>query len=87
MSVSPPPTISVVIPHKPGLEEVRALESLAAVAYPRDRYEVIVAEGFHPSKQRNQAVALSRGEIVVFFDDDVAPDAKIFETAPGAVAK
>ncbi|MFA6562365.1 MAG: glycosyltransferase family 2 protein [Verrucomicrobiia bacterium] len=79
MSASQPPTVSVVIPHKPGLEEVRVLESLAAVAYPRDRYEVIVAEGFHPSKQRNQAVAQSRGEIVVFFDDDVAPDAKIFE--------
>ncbi|MBI5685135.1 MAG: glycosyltransferase [Verrucomicrobia bacterium] len=78
MSAPQPPTISVVIPHKPGLEEVRVLESLKAVDYPRDRYEVIVAEGFHPSKQRNQAVAKSRGDIVVFFDDDVTPDPKVF---------
>ena len=79
MNVLPLPTISVVIPHKPGLEEVRVLESLKAVDYPRDRYEVIVAEGFHPSKQRNQAVAKSRGEIVVFFDDDVTPDPQVFK--------
>ena len=79
MSAPQRPTLSVIIPHKPGLEKIRALESLAAVEYPRDRYEVIVAEGFHPSKQRNQAVAQARGEIVVFFDDDVTPDPKIFE--------
>ena len=78
MSASLHPTLSVIIPHKPGLEEVRVLESLAAVEYPRDRYEVIVAEGFHPSKQRNQAMAQARGEIVVFFDDDVTPCPRIF---------
>ena len=72
------PTISVVVPHKPGLAEVRVLKALEAVDYPRDRYEVIVAEGYHPSKQRNQAVAVARGDIVMFFDDDVQPDAKIF---------
>jgi cellulose synthase/poly-beta-1,6-N-acetylglucosamine synthase-like glycosyltransferase len=72
------PTISVVVPHKPGLAEVRVLKALESVDYPRDRYEVIVAEGYHPSKQRNQAVAVARGDIVMFFDDDVQPDAKIF---------
>ncbi|MCX7825099.1 MAG: glycosyltransferase [Verrucomicrobiae bacterium] len=79
MSASSRPLLSVVVPHKPGLEAVRVLESLAAVEDPADRYEVIVAEGFHPSKQRNQAVAKARGEIIVFFDDDVAPHPKIFE--------
>jgi len=72
------PTISVVVPHKPGVEEVRVLKALEAVDYPRDRYEVLVAEGYHPSKQRNQAVARARGDIVMFFDDDVQPDAGIF---------
>ena len=67
MSAPQRPTLSVVIPHKPGLERIRALESLATVEYPRDRYEVIVAEGYHPSKQRNQAVAQAHGEFVVFF--------------------
>lgn len=79
--MSAEPTISVVVPHKPGLEEVRVLKALEAVDYPRDRYEVIVTEGYHPSKQRNQAVAQARGDIIVFFDDDVQPDAGIFRRA------
>lgn len=79
MSAGTRPAISVVVPHKPGLEEVRVLDSLKRVAYPADRFEVIVAEGYHPSKQRNRAVEQARGDIVIFFDDDVVPDPNIFE--------
>ena len=72
------PIISVIVPHKPGQEQVRVLGSLAGVDYPADRYEVIVVEGFHPSKQRNMALAQARGEIVIFFDDDVMPEPQLF---------
>jgi len=69
------PTISIIIPVKPGFSATAA-QRLAAVEYPRDRYEVIVAEGYSPSRQRNRAAAQARGEIVYFLDDDslAAPD-------------
>ncbi|WP_240732170.1 glycosyltransferase family 2 protein [Geobacter sp. FeAm09] len=69
------PTISIIIPVKPGFS-VTAAQRLAAVEYPRDRYEIIVAEGYSPSRQRNRAAAQARGEIVCFLDDDslTAPD-------------
>ncbi len=33
--------------------------------------EIIVAEGKQPAKQRNEAIAIARGSILFFFDDDV----------------
>lgn len=72
------PTISIIIPVKPG-GSVTAAQRLRAVDYPADRYEIIVAEGYSPSRQRNQAAATARGEIVYFLDDDSL-------TAPGFLA-
>jgi hypothetical protein len=72
------PTISIIIPVKPGFS-VTAAQRLAAVDYPPDRYEIIVAEGYSPSRQRNAAVAPARGEIVYFLDDDSL-------TSPGFLA-
>lgn len=63
------PIISIIIPVKPGFR-VTATERLAAVDYPSGRYEIIVAEGCSPSRQRNAAVAQAEGEIVYFLDDD-----------------
>src|SRR5512138_3559476 len=62
-------TISVIIPVKPG-GEVRAVARLAAVDYPEDAFEVLVAEGRQPSRQRNRAAQMARGEILYFLDDD-----------------
>jgi hypothetical protein len=62
-------SISVIIPVKPG-GGVGALDRLKSVEYPPDLYEVIVAEGCWPSRQRNLAVRQSRGDILCFLDDD-----------------
>jgi len=63
-------TFSIIIPVKPG-GAVRALELLrGTVDYPPERFEVLVAEGCQPSRQRNLAAAEARGAILYFLDDD-----------------
>lgn len=68
--------ISIIIPVKPG-GYVAALESLDNLAADSPDYEVIVAEGKRPSRQRNLAATAAQGEILYFIDDDAAvpPDA------------
>lgn len=63
-------TVTIIIPVKPA-GEVRALERLRqSLDYPAERFEVLVAEGRQPSRQRNQAAAAARGEVLYFLDDD-----------------
>lgn len=67
-------TVTIIIPVKPG-GAVRALERLrSSVEYPAERFEVLVAEGCQPSRQRNLAAAEARGEILYFLDDDSLTD-------------
>lgn len=69
------PTVSFIIPVKPGgvIAAMASLRHVAAASYP---FEILVAEGSQPSRQRNAAVNESYGEIVYFLDDDslVNPD-------------
>lgn len=69
------PTFSFIIPVKPG-GFVAALESLRQIAAPPSQFEVLIAEGCSPSRQRNAAVNEARGDIIYFLDDDshVSPD-------------
>lgn len=68
--------ISVIIPVKPG-GHVAALAPLRQLAADSPDHEVIVAEGRRPSRQRNMAAGVARGDILYFLDDDaiVPPDA------------
>ncbi len=68
--------ISIIIPVKPG-GYVAALGPLHELDADSPDYEVIVAEGKRPSRQRNMAAAVARGDILYFLDDDAAvpPDA------------
>lgn len=61
--------ISIIIPVKPG-GRVRAIEALRRADYPDDAFEVLVAEGTRPSRQRNLAAGEAAGDILFFLDDD-----------------
>jgi hypothetical protein len=85
-------TFSFIIPVKPG-GYVAALESLRGINTTSCAFEILVAEGCSPSRQRNCAAQESRGDILYFLDDDshVAPDclatcAALFEYDTVAVA-
>ena len=64
------PTVTFIIPVPPGAPPPPALAAIERLSYPRDRIEIIVAEGTNPSAQRNQAIAAAHGDILYFLDDD-----------------
>ena len=67
------PSITVLIAARPGQAEIRAVAASAALDYPADRLETIVARGKQPSAQRNAGLKAASGEIIYFLDDDSAP--------------
>ena len=64
-----------IIPVKPG-GYVAACEHLRRIAPDNSAYEIILAEGRAPSRQRNLAAREALGDILYFLDDDalIAPD-------------
>ncbi len=62
------PAISIIIPVKPGgnVAALDALRHIDAVC----PFEILIAEGNSPSRQRNAAVREALGELVYFLDDD-----------------
>lgn len=68
-----PKKFSIIIPVKPG-GRVRAIEALHRADYPDDAFEILVAEGTCPSRQRNLAAGEAAGEILFFLDDDSMTD-------------
>lgn len=76
---------SLIIPVKPG-GYVKALERLKLVDYPADGFEVLVAEGCNPSRQRNQAAAEAQGDVLYFLDDDSLTRPGFLKQAAGLFA-
>lgn len=64
------PLVTIIIPTKPGQEEILAVNAARRFDYPRDRLEILVARGKQPSVQRNSALRAARGELIYFLDDD-----------------
>jgi len=67
------PTVTIIIPARPGESRIQALEAVRALDYPRTRLEMIVARGKQPSVQRNAAIKAAHGELIYFLDDDARP--------------
>ncbi|MCS7091293.1 MAG: glycosyltransferase [Verrucomicrobiota bacterium] len=67
------PTFSVIIAARPEQAIIRSLQAVEQLEYPRDRLEVLVVRGRHPSMQRNTALRQASGELVYFLDDDAEP--------------
>lgn len=67
------PSVTIIIPTRPGQTEVLAVAGARAVDYPRDRLEILVARGRQPAVQRNAALRAARGELIYFLDDDSRP--------------
>lgn len=66
------PLFSIIIPVKPG-GRVAALEALRSLTYAPQGFEILVAEGTTPSRQRNLAARQARGDLLYFLDDDSRP--------------
>lgn len=62
--------ISVIIPVKPKGEFKTVVSALKEVLYPQKSVEVLVAYGHSPSRQRNEAAKIAKGEILYFLDND-----------------
>jgi succinoglycan biosynthesis protein ExoA len=74
------PTVTIIIPARPGESRILAVEAVRALDYPRERIDIIVARGKQPSVQRNTALKVATGELICFLDDDARPD-------PGALRR
>jgi cellulose synthase/poly-beta-1,6-N-acetylglucosamine synthase-like glycosyltransferase len=65
-------TVTIIIPVKPD-GKVAALEALKKLKYPAEWFEILVAEGTCPSRQRNLAAREAQGDLLYFLDDDSRP--------------
>ena len=68
-------SFSIIIPVKPG-GHVAALKRLDIILSEDQPFEVLLAEGNAPSRQRNSAAQQAVGDILYFLDDDslIAPE-------------
>jgi succinoglycan biosynthesis protein ExoA len=67
------PSISIIIPTRPGDAEPLALAAARVLKWPRSLLEIIVVRGTQPSVQRNTALRAAKGEWIYFLDDDSLP--------------
>lgn len=77
---NPLPTVTIIVPARPGESRILALEAVRALDYPRERMDMIVARGKQPSVQRNTAIKSAQGDLIYFLDDDARP-------VPGALRR
>jgi hypothetical protein len=63
------PIFSFIIPVKPG-GYIAALDSLRRLETATAQFEILIAEGCSPSRQRNSAAREAQGDILFFLDDD-----------------
>ena len=67
------PSVTVLIAAPPGQVEILAVTAGRQIDYPRDRFEIMVARGKHPSVQRNHGIRAAKSDLIYFLDDDSKP--------------
>lgn len=60
---------SLIIPVAPW-RDAEIVNSIKELDFPKNNYEIIIQKGKNPSDNRNIGVKKSKGEILVFLDDD-----------------
>ncbi len=75
------PMVSVIIPSRPGDQEVLAVAAAQHLNYPKERLEIILARGTQPAVQRNAAIRAAKGEFIYFLDDDSLADSENLQRA------
>jgi len=68
------PTVTVLVPARFGLAEIKAVTAARQLDYPADKLEILVARGTQPSIQRNTGLRAAHGVLVYFLDDDSMPE-------------
>lgn len=69
------PLVTIIVPTKPGQAEIKSVDAVRRLDYPREKLEIIVARGKQPAVQRNRALREASGEFIYFLDDDAQPTA------------
>lgn len=72
-------TFSIIMPVWPDEKRSFGLDFIDNIDYSTDLFEVIMARGLCPCKQRNEAVKLAKGDVLVFFDNDSSPNPNYFK--------
>lgn len=67
------PSVTIIIPTRPGQSDVPAVEAARRLDYPSDLIEILIARGRQPAVQRNAALRAARGDWIYFLDDDAQP--------------
>lgn len=70
--------ISIIIPAPSWLKDISILRSLENIDYPKEKIEIIIVTGNHPSMQRNEAAKVAKGDILCFFNRNSQPPPDIF---------
>jgi len=68
------PFISIIIPVHPDEEQVKVLDSIQNINYPKDKIEVHIMTGPGPAKQRNIGIKKAKGEFLGFVDSHCEVD-------------
>jgi hypothetical protein len=80
------PRYTVIVPMRrfdPGQPALAALRANPPAVPP----QILVVEGAHPARQRNAAIALATGEIIVFLDNDCTPAAGFWPELDASFAR
>ncbi len=81
------PLVTVVIAARPGQSDVKARAAAQQLDWPREKLEIVIARGTHPSVQRNAALKVAQGEWIYFLDDDSLPPADSLRRATPHLAR